>query len=87
LKDWTISPPAVERRLKRGRRSAAARVPADWQSATQPTRDGLVEAERGGDENASRSSAHARDIGGAADDHLNVRCFSGGRFFRRFGIS
>ena len=46
---------------------------------------GLGEAERSGDENALRALAHARDIGGAADDHFNAGRFSGRRLVRRLG--
>jgi hypothetical protein len=46
---------------------------------------GFGEAERSGDENALRALAHARHIGGAADDHFNAGGFGGGGLVRRLG--
>ena len=65
--------------------SAPAVIAAKAVRKISSARDRLGEAERGGHEDAPRSLAHARDIGGAADDHLDAGCFGRGRLVRRLG--
>jgi hypothetical protein len=44
--------------------------------------DRVRKAEGGGDENSTRSLAHARHVRGAADDHLDASGFGGGGLVR-----